>query len=51
MTAENIPAGLNMDKKGKKFAFVCYKSPDSATAAQKELNGKEFENKAMYVNF
>jgi len=51
MTAENIPAGLNSDKKGKKFGFICYKTPDSASAAQKELNGKEIDGKQLYVNF
>jgi RNA recognition motif-containing protein len=34
----------------KLYAFVCYKSPDSAALAKQNLNGQTFNNKTLYVN-
>jgi RNA recognition motif-containing protein len=32
------------------YAFVCYKSPDSAALAKQQLNLQTFNNKQLYIN-
>lgn len=32
------------------YAFVCFKSPDSAAMAKQTLNASSFNSKTLYVN-
>ena len=37
-------------KSGNSFAFVCYKTPDSAASAKQMLHNQTFDGKALIIN-